>query len=86
MPELIGVSIGSAAIVSLVAFVATGRRRRMARHPSPTFVFADLVGYTALTKSAATKWRRGSHGSSGARCARSAEPTAHRRSSRWATA
>src|SRR5437867_2322201 len=25
------------------------RRRRMRRHPSPTFVFADLVGYTALT-------------------------------------
>jgi class 3 adenylate cyclase len=27
-----------------------GRRRRMARHPAPTFVFADLVGYTALTE------------------------------------
>jgi class 3 adenylate cyclase len=26
------------------------RRRRMARHPSPTFVFADLVGYTSLTE------------------------------------
>src|SRR3954454_11606978 len=25
------------------------RRRRMRRHPSPTFVFADLVGYTTLT-------------------------------------
>lgn len=25
------------------------RRRRMQRHPAPTFVFADLVGYTALT-------------------------------------
>jgi adenylate cyclase len=26
------------------------RRQRMARHPSPTFVFADLVGYTSLTE------------------------------------
>src|SRR5215211_3749297 len=25
------------------------RRRRMQRHPAPTFVFADLAGYTALT-------------------------------------
>src|ERR1700742_1115950 len=26
------------------------RRRRMRRHPAPTFVFVDLVGYTALTE------------------------------------
>jgi class 3 adenylate cyclase len=26
-------------------------RRRMRRHPAPTFVFADLAGYTALTES-----------------------------------
>ncbi|MGH2895417.1 MAG: adenylate/guanylate cyclase domain-containing protein [Solirubrobacteraceae bacterium] len=26
------------------------RRHQMARHPSPTFVFADLVGYTTLTE------------------------------------
>src|SRR5689334_13599924 len=26
-----------------------GRRRRMRRHPAPTFVFADLAGYTAMT-------------------------------------
>jgi class 3 adenylate cyclase len=26
------------------------RRRQMRRHPAPTFVFADLVGYTALTE------------------------------------
>jgi len=25
------------------------RRHRMQRHPAPTFVFADLAGYTALT-------------------------------------
>lgn len=29
---------------------AARRHRRMARHPTPTFVFADLVGYTALTE------------------------------------
>ena len=29
---------------------AARRRRWMARHPAPTFVFADLVGYTALTE------------------------------------
>jgi class 3 adenylate cyclase len=27
-----------------------GRRRQMRRHPAPTFVFADLAGYTALTE------------------------------------
>jgi class 3 adenylate cyclase len=26
------------------------RRRQMRRHPAPTFVFADLVGYTSLTE------------------------------------
>jgi class 3 adenylate cyclase len=30
--------------------MSLARRRRMARHPSPTFVFADLVGYTSLTE------------------------------------
>jgi adenylate cyclase len=39
------------------ALMARGRRvgaarryRQMARHPKPTFVFADLVGYTSLTE------------------------------------
>jgi class 3 adenylate cyclase len=31
------------------AFDLLTRRGRMRRHPAPTFVFADLVGYTALT-------------------------------------
>src|SRR5687767_4546197 len=31
------------------AFAVLTRRRRMRRHPAPTFVFADLAGYTALT-------------------------------------
>ncbi|HEY6526420.1 MAG TPA: adenylate/guanylate cyclase domain-containing protein [Solirubrobacteraceae bacterium] len=30
--------------------LATRRRRWMSRHPAPTFVFVDLVGYTALTE------------------------------------
>jgi adenylate cyclase len=29
---------------------AARRHRKMARHPMPTFVFADLVGYTTLTE------------------------------------
>src|SRR5215207_10371004 len=37
------------ALAGLIVMAATHRRRRMARHPAPTFVFADLVGYTALT-------------------------------------
>ena len=32
-----------------VVRIATRKRRRMQRHPAPTFVFADLVGYTELT-------------------------------------
>jgi len=34
----------------LVVLASTRRRRRMRRHPAPTFVFADLAGYTALTE------------------------------------
>ena len=72
--------------VAFVVQVATRKRRRMQRHPAPTFVFADLAGYTALTDrhgdEAAARVAR----SSGARCARSAASTAPGRSSRWATA
>ncbi len=42
--------LAGTAALALLVFVATRRRRRMARHLSPTFVFADLVGYTALTE------------------------------------
>jgi adenylate cyclase len=38
------------AIVSVERLLCARRRRWMARHPAPTFVFADLVGYTALTE------------------------------------
>jgi adenylate cyclase len=46
----IAAAIGAAAALAaaIVGAVRT-QRRRMARHPAPTFVFADLVGYTALT-------------------------------------
>jgi class 3 adenylate cyclase len=42
-------SVGLAA-AGLVGAVATRRRRWMQRQPTPTFVFADLAGYTALTE------------------------------------
>jgi class 3 adenylate cyclase len=38
------------ALVGLIVRLATSRRRWMRRHPTPTFVFADLAGYTALTE------------------------------------
>jgi adenylate cyclase len=38
------------AAVGLIVLASTRRRRRMRRHPAPTFVFADLAGYTALTE------------------------------------
>jgi len=38
------------AIAALSVAAATRKRRRMQSHPAPTFVFADLVGYTALTE------------------------------------
>ena len=36
--------------LGLIVVASTRRRRRMRRHPAPTFVFADLAGYTALTE------------------------------------
>ena len=50
MVEIIVGCIVGAVIVGLRGMRATRRRRWMAGHPSPTFVFADLVGYTALTE------------------------------------
>jgi adenylate cyclase len=53
--EAIGIEVIAGCVAG--ALVARGRhmrlarrRQRMARHPSPTFVFADLVGYTSLTE------------------------------------
>jgi adenylate cyclase len=42
--------VAGAALVGVRRVHAARRRRWMARHPAPTFVFADLVGYTALTE------------------------------------
>jgi class 3 adenylate cyclase len=50
MIEIVVLSIAGVALVSLVVNAATRRRRRMRRHPAPTFVFADLAGYTTLTE------------------------------------
>jgi adenylate cyclase len=36
--------------LALIVVASTRRRRRMRRHLAPTFVFADLAGYTALTE------------------------------------
>ena len=46
MIELTGAGL---LLAVLVLVLATRKRRRMQRHPAPTFVFADLAGYTALT-------------------------------------
>jgi class 3 adenylate cyclase len=53
--EAIGIEVIAGCVAG--ALIARGHRMRlarrrhvMARHPSPTFVFADLVGYTSLTE------------------------------------
>jgi len=50
MTELIAGCVVGCAIVLLHHTWAQSRMRWMARHPAPTFLFADLVGYTALTE------------------------------------
>jgi adenylate cyclase len=40
----------AATALALIVLASTQRRRRMRRHPAPTFLFADLAGYTALTE------------------------------------
>jgi adenylate cyclase len=55
MIEIILGCIAGAAIVGLRTLGVASRRRWMSRHPAPTFLFADLVGYTTLTE------RRGDH-------------------------
>ena len=50
MIETIGACGLGIAIAALSVAAATRKRRRMQSHPAPTFVFADLVGYTALTE------------------------------------
>jgi adenylate cyclase len=49
MIEIIVGCIAGAAILGLRRLGVASRRRWMSRHPAPTFLFADLVGYTTLT-------------------------------------
>ncbi len=49
MIEIIAGCIAGAVTIGLPGLGAVSRRRWMARHPAPTFLFADLVGYTTLT-------------------------------------
>jgi adenylate cyclase len=49
MIETVAVAAAAVALTVVAVAVATRKRRRMQRHPAPTFVFADLVGYTTLT-------------------------------------
>ena len=48
--ELVAGTVAGALIARAHRMSLAHRRHRMARHPSPTFVFADLVGYTTLTE------------------------------------
>jgi MYXO-CTERM domain-containing protein len=48
--EVVAASGAGLALLLLGAALATRRRRSMGRHPAPTFVFADLAGYTTLTE------------------------------------
>ena len=50
MIEIAAGSVVGVVLVALTVTWATSRRRWMRRHPAPTFVFADLAGYTALTE------------------------------------
>jgi adenylate cyclase len=50
MVEAVAWCVGGLVVIALIGVAATRRRRAMRRHPSPTFVFADLAGYTALTE------------------------------------
>jgi class 3 adenylate cyclase len=48
--EAVTACVTGASLASISGLGTARRRRRMARHLTPTFVFADLVGYTALTE------------------------------------
>ena len=50
MIEIAAICLAGLAVLGVGGWAATRRRRWMRRHPAPTFVFADLVGYTALTE------------------------------------
>jgi class 3 adenylate cyclase len=48
--EIVAASAATIGVVALHGVRANLRRRWMRGHPAPTFVFADLAGYTALTE------------------------------------
>ena len=50
MIEALAAFVTVLTLVTLGTTTATRGRRRMRRHPAPTFVFADLAGYTTLTE------------------------------------
>ena len=50
MTAMLAGCLAATAALGLIVLASTRRRRRMRRHPTPTFVFADLAGYTALTE------------------------------------
>jgi class 3 adenylate cyclase len=50
MLEIVIACTAGLALVGLSSATAARRRRSMRRHPAPTFVFADLAGYSALTE------------------------------------
>jgi adenylate cyclase len=50
MIGMIASCLAATVALGLIVLASTRRRRRMRRHPAPTFVFADLAGYTALTE------------------------------------
>lgn len=50
MIEIVALIAAALVLAVVGAATATRKRRHMQRHPAPTFVFADLVGYTALTE------------------------------------
>ena len=84
---LAGCAAGAAICLRAPAASARAGCLWMARHPAPTFVFADLVGYTALTE------RRGDDAGGAGRARvlardvrRCAASTERVRSRRWATA
>ena len=50
MVEVVAWCRAGTVVGAMSALGPVQRRRRMRRHPAPTFVFADLAGYAALTE------------------------------------
>ena len=50
MIGMLTLCLAATAALGLIVLGSTQRQQRMHHHPTPTFVFADLAGYTALTE------------------------------------